>query len=373
DVSGELAINDKNWFWLTIFGRRAAGVTEKQAEAGLNVLYLRELEDLGVPKARLQKETLHLEPAGKGISRLRADLRPSLYILMVVVGLVLLVACANIANLLLARCVSRQKEIAVRLAMGAGRGRLIRQLLTESVLLAVIAGLLGIVLAMWIKDGLLAASDWGGRGMTALNPALDLRVLGFTFLLSLLTGLLFGIAPAWRSTRVDLTPALKDSGRGSSAASRSWLSKSLIVAQVAVSLLLLIGAGLLLRTLINLQRIEAGFNQQNLLLFRIDPGLIGYKAERLTTLYKDLSEHIEAVPGVRIATFSRVPLLSQGMSSRSVTLPGVAPPAEGERSPTDNIYVHTVRDNFLEAMQIPLLAGRSFTAHDDTTAPRVAI
>ncbi|HKQ04016.1 MAG TPA: ABC transporter permease [Blastocatellia bacterium] len=374
-------------WWLRLMGRLKPGATFEQARADLETAFTQSVLEhrqayqaqrvaegrpAAKPLAPEDYPRLAVVSGSQGEMNLRQFYAKSLYLLLGVVGLVLLVACANVANLLLARATSRQKEIAVRLAMGAGRGRLVRQLLTESVLLAVIAGALGVLLAMWIKDGLLAVSDWG-RGMNALNPALDLRVLGFTFLLSLLTGLLFGIAPAWRSTRVDLTPALKDSGRGSSAASRSWLSKSLIVAQVAVSLLLLIGAGLLLRTLLNLQKVEAGFNQQNLLLFRIDPGLIGYKAERLTTLYKDLSEHIEAVPGVRIATFSRVPLLSQSMSSRSVTLPGVAPPAEGERSPTDNIYVHTVRENFLEAMQIPLLAGRSFTAHDDTTAPRVAI
>src|SRR6185503_20668073 len=148
---------------------------------------------------------------------------------------------------------SRQKEIGLRLALGASRSRLIRQLLTESVLLSAIGGVLGILFAIWIKDGLLVVSDWGGRGMSSLEPRLDWRVLGFTLGLSLLTGIVFGLAPAWRATRVDLTPSLKDSGRSSSAVHRSLLSRGLVVVQVALSLLLLVGAGLFVRSLLNLK------------------------------------------------------------------------------------------------------------------------
>jgi predicted permease len=249
-------------------------------------------------------------------------------------------------------------------------------LLTESLLLAGVGGALGVLFALWIKDGVLAVSDWGGRGMTALQPQLDWRVLGFTFALSLLTGIVFGLAPAWRATKVDLTPALKDSARSSSAASRSLLSRSLIVVQVALSLLLLIGAGLFLRTLINLQRVEPGFNTRNLLLFGVEPGLIGYKDERLVQLYKQLTERLEAVPGVQAVTFSRNPLLAQGSSSRSVFLRSAlnaAPDTEGRIKASGDGYIHQVRENFLEAMEIPLLAGRSLRAQDDAKAPKVAV
>ena len=198
------------------------------------------------------------------------------------------------ANLLLARASSRQKEIAVRLALGASRWRLIRQLLTESVLLATLGGALGLAFAVWIKDGLLAVSDWGPK---VLETRLDWRVLMFTIGLSLLTGILFGLAPAWRATRVVLTPTLKDSGRSSSAASRSLLSRGLVVMQVALSLLLLVGAALFVRTLVNLQRVDVGFNTQNLLLFEVSPGLIGYKDGRLTQLYDRITERLEALPG----------------------------------------------------------------------------
>jgi predicted permease len=237
-------------------------------------------------------------------------------------------------------------------------------------------GALGVVFALWIKDGVLAVSDWGGRGMAALEPQLDWRVLGFTFALSLVTGIVFGLAPAWRATKVDLMPTLKDSGRSSSAASRSFLSRGLVVAQVALSLVLLVGAGLFVRTLINLQRVEPGFNTRDLLLFGVEPGLIGYKDERLTNLYEQLSERLEALPGVEAVTFSREALLSQSMGSRNVYLRSAlsaAPDAEGRIRESGGSHIHQVRENFLEAMGIPLLAGRSLKAQDDARAPKVAV
>jgi predicted permease len=375
-------------WWLRLMGRLKPEATAEQARAALETVFQQSalehraayqslMQAQGRPAAKpLAAEdypSLAVKSGSRGEMNTRQQYASSLYLLLGVVGLVLLVACANVANLLLARAASREREIAVRLAMGASRRRLIRQLLTESVLLALAGGALGVLLALWIKDGLLAVSDWGRSDMSALAPTLDLRVLGFTLLLSLLTGMLFGMAPAWRSTHIDLTPALKESGRSSSTASRSWLSKSLIVAQVAVSLLLLVGAGLLLRTLLNLQKVDAGFNQQNLLLFNVDPGLIGYKNERLVHLYKELSERIEAVPGVRAVTFSRMPLLAQSMSNRGVYLPGAPVSVDGEVKANGQSYLHQVRENFLEAIEIPLLSGRSLTARDDERAPKVAV
>src|SRR5438309_2341945 len=239
-----------------------------------------------------------------------------------VVVLLVVIACANVANLLLVRASSRQKEVAVRLAMGASRWRLIRQLLTESLLLATLGGAVGVLFALWIKDSLLAVGDWGVRDLVGLDTRLDLRVLGFTLGVSLLTGIVFGLVPALRATRLNLTPALKDSGRSSTVATRSWLTRSLVVVQVSVSLLLLIGAGLLVRTLLNLQHVDTGFNEKNLLLFSVEPGLIGYKDERLAALYKQMTERIEAVPGVTATTFSQLPLLSFMSSNRSFFLPG---------------------------------------------------
>jgi predicted permease len=286
---------------------------------------------------------------------------------------VLLIACANVANLMLSRAASRQKEIAVRLALGASRRRLMRQLLTESVLLAAVGGALGLLFAMWIKDGLLAVTEWGP---SALDPKLDWRVLGFTLGLSLLTGLVFGLAPALRATKVDLTPALKDGGRSSNAVSRSLLGRGLVVTQVALSLLLLIGAGLFVRTLLNLQRVDPGFNTANLLMFKVAPGLTGYKGERLAQLYERICERLEALPGAPKVTFSRTPLLADNDSDRPVYLRsalGAMPDADGRIRPTGYSYILYERENFLETMEIPLLAGRGFTRQDNERAPKVVV
>jgi predicted permease len=295
-----------------------------------------------------------------------------LRLLVYVVGLVLLIACANVANLLLVRAASRRKEIAVRLALGASRWRLIRQLLTESVLLSVVGGGLGILFALWIKDGLLVATEWGGSTMSALSTRLDLRVLIFTLGISLLTGIGFGLVPALRSTQFDLTPSLKDAGRSSTVIGRSLLTRSLVVVQVSLSVLLLIGAGLLIRTLQNLQHVDIGFNANNLLLFTIDPSLIGYKEEKLANLYQQLSNRVEAVPGVRSATFSRHGLLTGGGTNTDVFIPGVNGP-DGKTIDLGITYVHVVRENFLEAMEIRLLRGRTLSPHDDARAPQVAV
>jgi len=381
-----------NVWWLRIMGRLQPGVTREQAQAQLeNSFHQSVVEHRAARQAAAkasggnaindldpkQYPKLYADPGGQGEMYRRKYYAPSLYLLLGVVGLVLLIACANVANLLLSRAAGRQKEISLRLALGASRWRLMRQLLTESLLLAVLGGLLGILFAVWLKDGLIAVSLWGGRGMgSVLQPRLDWRVLSFTIALSLLTGIIFGLAPAWRSTRVDLTPSLKDSGRGSSAVHRSLLSRGLVVVQVALSLLLLVGAGLFVRTLLNLQRVDPGFNTQNLLLFEVQPALIGYKDEKLRQIYEQISERVEAVPGVQAVTFSRLPLLSFSSSSSSVFLRDAlsAPPdSEGRIKPTGEGYRHTVRDNFLQVMGIPLLQGRTFGAQDTLTSPKVVV
>ncbi len=381
-------MNGAGVWWLRIMGRLKPGATIQQARAQLEgVFHQSVLEHRTARQAQAQSQggnpiksleqnefpRLTVESGSQGEMNTRQFYRPSLYMLLGVVGLVLLIACANVANLLLARAASRRKEIGVRLALGASRWRLIRQLLTESVMLAGFGGILGILFALWIKDGLLAVSDWGPR---ALEPKLDWRVLGFTMALSLLTGIIFGIVPAWRATKVDLTPALKDNARGSSAASRSLLSRSLVVTQVALSLLLLIGAGLFLRTLLNLQRVEPGFNTRNLLLFGVQPGLIGYKEDKLAQLYQQMFDRIEAVPGVQGVTFSRMALLSQGSSSSSVFLRDAlsAPPdSEGRIKSSGDGYRHQVRENFFDVMEIQLLAGRAFKPQDDAKSPKVVV
>jgi predicted permease len=378
-------------WWLRLMGRLKPGATAEQARAQLEGSFHQSVVEHrsarqaqtraagGTPARDLDPEQyprLFLDPGGQGEMNSRQYYAPSLYMLLGVVGLVLLIACANVANLLLSRAAARQKEIGIRLALGASRGRFIRQLLTESVLIAALGGLTGILFGLWIKNGLLAVNDWGGRGMRALEPQLDWRVLGFTVALSLVTGIVFGLAPAWRSTKVDLTPALKDSARSSSSASRSLLSRGLVVLQVALSLLLLVGAGLFLRTLLNLQLVETGFNARNLLLFGIQPGLIGYKDEKLRQLYQQMTERLEAVPGVLAVTFSRTALLAQSMSSRNVYLRSalnVPPDSEGRIKSSGDVYIHQVRENFIDAMEIPLLAGRTLKPEDDARGPKVVV
>ncbi|MBA3322615.1 MAG: ABC transporter permease [Pyrinomonadaceae bacterium] len=372
-------------WWVLMMGRLKPGATAEGVRASLEGVFQQSVLEHRAARASQAQPgqkplpplepkdypRLVVDPGAQGQMETRRYYAPQLYLLFGAVGLVLLIACANVANLLLVRAASRQREIAVRLAVGASRWRLIRQLLTESVLLACLGGALGLLFSLWFKEVLLAVSNWGGARMAALDPGLDWRVLGFTVGLALLTGILFGLAPALRATRIDLTPSLKDSARTSSVASRSLLSKTLIVAQVAMSLLLLIGAGLFLHTLHNLQGVDAGFNRHNLLLFSVDPNLIGYKGERLVNLYQGMFERIEAVPGVRSATFSRETLLSGGASDRDVYLSG-ADSGTAAR-PDGNTMVQRVRENYLETMEIPLLLGRNLSAQDDERAPKVVV
>jgi predicted permease len=370
-------------WWLRMMGRLKPGSTMEQAQATLAGAFQQSvIEHRAARQARTQSALRTLEPndyprlgvdpGNQGEMNSRRSLKKPLRLLFGVVGLVLLISCANVANLLLVRATSRRKEIAVRLALGAGRSRLIRQLLTESLLLGAFGGALGILFALWIKDGLFMATEWGGREMGSLSATLDLRVLGFTVGLTLLTSIVFGIVPAFRATGFDLTPTLKDRGRNSSAVGRSLFSKSMVVLQVSVSVLLLIGAGLLVRTLQNLRHVDTGFNASNLLLFSVDPALIGYKDEKLSTLYKQMFARLEAVPGVQSVTFSRHALLAQGATSSSMFVAGIVGP-NGRMVSQGDVYIHNVRENFLEAMGIPLLAGRTLSAQDDEHTPKVAV
>jgi predicted permease len=346
-----------NW-WLNIMGRLKPGVSVREAQAELDLA-------LKQHAAELQKSIndprdvpqLVIDSGSQGLTQARRKFSEPLRLLMTIVGLVLAVACLNVANLLMARAAMRRKEIAVRLAAGASRLRLVRQLLTESLLLAFLGGVLGLAFAYWGKDALVALRPL--EGVTTLpDLKLDLRVLGFTAAVTALTGILFGLAPALRATKVDLISALKD-GAGHTGYSRSRLSKVLVVAQVAISVLLLVGAGLYVRTLRNLTRIDLGFNRENLLLFTLNPGGAGYKGERLANLYPQVLERIKAIPGVRSATASGTSLLG-GSGSSSFCVPGYTPqPGEGM-----SLSRLPVAANFFETMEMPILAGREVDEQD---------
>jgi predicted permease len=304
-----------------------------------------------------------LVPAQTGLTGARSRYSDPLYVLMLAVGIILLIACANVAGLMLARAAARQKEMAVRLALGAGRTRIVRQLLTESLMLSTLGGTLGIFFAFWGARSIISFVSGNQTRPLGFATGIDLRVLGFTIAVSLLTGILFGMAPAFRSVHVDLTPTLKE-GEGSSASwgrgRGKWLSASnaLVVAQVALAMVVLVGAGLLVRTLQNLRSIDVGFDSHNILIFGIDPTLIGYKGPQVDAFYRDLQGRLSEIPGVKSASYSLGPLLSGGLMITMFHWPGTP---QDQNSEAD---VLPVGPNFFETLHIPFLAGRGFSASD---------
>src|SRR5262245_4196876 len=364
-------------WWINLMGRLKPGATLEQARDSLNGAFQAiALEVLRPPRG--ENEPAKLDPrdyprlvarsGSQGLMEGRQGYSATIYGLFGVVALVLLVACANVANLLLARASMRGPEIGVRMAVGAGRWRLIRQLLTESVLLASLGGALGALLAFWGKSALVALADRDTGFLPAeIDLSLNWRVLAFTLAVSLLTGILFGLAPARRATNFDLTTAIKQGRRTTGAVSR--LSKGLVVLQVALSLLALIGAGLFIRTLYNLQRVNLGFNQENLLVFALYPGQGGYRDERLRQFYEQLSARLDNLPGVRAATFGAVQLIAHHGWNDRILLPGETERTAGEHTANRQ----ATRENYITAMEIPLLRGRSFTEQDDERAPKVGI
>jgi predicted permease len=364
-------------WWLNVMGRLKPGATQEQARESLNTAFQNSAL-AAMPPPRKSNQPAQIEPkdyprlmveaGGRGMLDRRKTYAPTIYGLFIVVALVLLIACVNLANLLLARAALRGPEIKIRLAVGAGRWRLIRQLLTESVLLATLGGVVGVLFAFWFKGALSAfTNDDNGLLPGGIELSLNWRVLGFTFALSLLTGVLFGLAPAWRATSLDLNSTLKQTGRATGSMSR--LSKGLLIVQVAASALLLVGAGLFIRTLYNLQRVNLGFNQENLLVFAVQPELNGYKDEQLLRLYQQLFDRFDHLPGVRSASFAKVQLIAHENWFFDFLLPGEV---EGT-APERHTMKQTIRENYFATMEIPLLRGREFTTHDDSHAPAVAI
>jgi predicted permease len=374
DMYGHLSNNqpsvqagDANW-WLYIVARLKPGVSLDKAQAAAEALFRNDV--LSAFNALFKADDaprLVLMPAPKGLSALRDRFSTPLQILMSAVGVVLLIACANIAGLMLARSAARQRELAVRLALGAGRARIARQLLTESVLLSIAGGTSGILLSYWGIQSLVAFMSRGGLWPSHLTVRLDWRILLFTTAASILTGIFFGLAPAFRGMRVDLTPALKESAaviRGGSTRRRWWnLGGALVIAQVALSVLILSGAGLLVRTLQNLKGIDPGFDTRNVLLFRINPTLNNYTEAQTRNLYSELQQRLEALPGVLSTTYSFDSLLSGNFWHTSFHIQG---DSQNTRYETDGF---AVGPKFLETMRIPILSGHSFNAADFNPAP----
>jgi predicted permease len=352
--------------WIRVIGRLRPGVSIAQAQAEMEAIFQQQINDVAArstnwtPTQRRNHFERHarLEAGGAGYTRLRQQFRQPLFILMAAVGLTLLIACVNVANLLLARASMRRKEIAVRLALGAGRFRLLRQLLTESVLLSLLGGVAGLLFARACLRGLITYLPQ--QTQTALDMSLDMRVLAFTLVVSVITGLLFGLAPAWQATRLNLTSSLKDQTGASASRSRLALNKTLVVTQVALSLFLLIGAGLFARSLRNLRALDPGFDYENIVQFSIDPGG-GYNAQQRSDLHKQMLARLEALPGAQSATLLYFSLLSNGGVGFKVSVPGYTP------GPDENLQCNemAVGPRFFETMRMPILAGRDFGPQDE--------
>jgi predicted permease len=359
---------DRNYYWVEMMGRLRPGVSREQAQTALaGRFHQYAASTASAAKERVEFPALWLQDGAGGLDSLRRQYSKPLFVLMAMVGLILAIACANIASLLLARTAARRREMAVRLSMGAGRMRVIRQLLTESLLLSLMGGVAGLLVAMWGIRSL----TWllaNGQERFSLHATLNWQVMLFTFGLAVITGTLFGLAPALESTRVDLTAALKQV-RANEAGGRSrrfGLGQVLVTAQIALSLVLVVGAGLFVRTVANLHSVNLGFNRENLLLFSLNARQAGYKDAALANLYGDLLSRFQRIPGVTSAGLSQFPLVASFWNSSDIHIPGVALP-EGEETSVSN-----VDPGFLPTMQIPILKGRGLDERD-LTSPRVAV
>ena len=354
-------------WWVIALGRLKPGVSIGRAQAAANAIFRNEMLHGASPAFKeADAPEIHLLPAQTGLNGETSQIAPMLYLLMFGIGFILLIACANVAGLTLARSATRQKEVSVRLALGAARARLIRQLLTESVLMSLIGAAFGILFAAWGVRAFIELFSSGYEPFPFV-VAPDWRVLTFTIAVTFVTGILFGLAPALRGTRVDLTPALKESASslpGAATHSRRFLrlGDALVIAQVALSIVVLIAAGLLVRTMRNLHNLNPGFDARNILLFELDPTIAGYTDAQTQQLYANLQQQFATIPGVTSVSYSEDALLDGGHSGDSVHLDG-APPKQNI-----NTGILPVSLNFFSTMHIPLLVGRAFTSADFSAA-----
>jgi predicted permease len=351
-------------WWLVVIGRLKPGVGRLEAQAAVSTLFRNDMLHGAKPLSKAEEDPkIDALPAQSGLTGSTTEISGLLYVLMMAVGIVLLIACANVAGLLLSRATARQTEIAVRLALGAGRRRIVQQLLTESVFLSFMGGALGILFAIWGTRAIVTLFASGSDDPFGFNPGIDGRVLLFTFAVAMLTGIIFGFAPAFRGTRVDLTPALKAGTKSSAAEGRAggrWfnLGNGLVIAQVALAVVVLVGAGLLVRTLQNLRNVDPGFDTRNLLTFGLDPTLIGYKTPQIDAFYRDLQQRIGAIPGVESVSYSNSTLLSGSLWDTGFHLEGTP---KDQNSNADYLPIGA---GFFSVMHMRLLTGRNFDSAD---------
>jgi predicted permease len=357
--------SDENFYWIEMMGRLRPGVSMAQAQAALAPRFHQWVATTASTDGeRANLPALTLNPGAAGLGSLRRRYSKPLYVLLAMVVLILAIVCANIANLLLARAAARRREMAVRLSLGAGRFRLVRQLLTESVMLASLGGALGALFAIWGVRSLTFLLSHGQENFT-LHSELNWNVLGVTAALSVVCGLLFGVAPAIQSTRPDVMPALKN-GRGGGPRRRA--QHVLVVAQIAISFLLLVAAGLFVRTLDKLHSVQLGYARENILLFSLNARQAGHRAPEITTFYANLRKRFESIPGVRSATLSQSSIINAARVGQAIrgTMKIGAVTLDGAR-------VMSAGPRFLTTMQIPILTGREIDDRDQPGSPPVAV
>jgi predicted permease len=371
-------MEDRRWRFTHVFGRLKPGVTVGQAKASVAPLFHQILEGEVKEKAFAKaaeedrrdflRQTMDVYPGGNGFSAMRMQMGPAIWVLMALVGVVLLIACANVANLQLARATARQKEMAVRLAIGASRWQIMRQLLIESGVLALIAGLLGLAIAKVSLTGLFAAFI-PSESHLSISPSLDTRVFLFNLLVSVFVGVLFGLAPALQSTKPELAGTLKDQAGSVVGGTHSAFRKTLVTLQVTLSLLLLIGAGLFVNSLHNLQTLNPGFKSSHLVVFGVDPTTNGYNNERIHAFYRRLFESLETLPAVESVSYANVPVLSDDDWDSSITVEGQDPSQRSKQW----AYQNKISPGYFKTLGVPLKAGRDFSWSDAATTKKVTI
>ena len=359
-------LEDPNMWWVRIMGRVKPGVKDSQAEAVLSSQLQAAIRSTMTVKPGETIPHLLIGDGSRGNHISENEFEKPAFVLMTLTGLVLLLACANIANLMLARGAQRQREMSVRLALGAGRARILRQLLTESLLLAAAGGLGGLLLGYLGRNAIpkLLADPWE---TSELNVHFDWRVFGFTAAVTIATGLLFGLAPAWMAARAEVSSSLKESAQTVTRRRKGVGGKAIVAFQIALSTLLVVGAGLFLRTLFALRSVDAGFRTDHLVLFSVNPPATRYAAGKDVQLHARLEQDFAPIPGVDAVTVASTPYISNEMSNESFQLPG-------EKSDANTAEdVNVVGNSFFSTMGIPMVAGRAFNAQDTATSTKVAI
>ncbi|PYT79737.1 MAG: multidrug ABC transporter substrate-binding protein [Acidobacteria bacterium] len=374
-VGNPKMLTDRRSRWVNAFGRLKPGVSLAQAKASLQP-FMHSMLEMEVKEAafahasaydreQFLKCWMDVLPGSQGRSYTRRELSTPLWVLMATTGMVLLIACANLANLLLARATGRQKEIAVRLAIGASRGRIVSQLLTETLSLAALGGLLGLAIAFWADNALMRIYLPADSTNLNISTLPDFRILVFTLSVTILTGILFGLVPALQTTRPDVGRVLKDEAGAVVGGGHAGLRKTLVVAQVALSLLLLIGAGLFLRSLTNLSNLGPGFPVERLEAFNIDPSLGGYTPERSKIYYQQLTNTLSAIPGVKFVGLASMRILENNEWDSSMTVEGCTAAKPEDRAQP---YMNQISPGYFATLGVPIVAGRDFRMTDDHEA-----